>query len=74
MALKDWGTDILAYKIHKDICASNNYFHKRVCVWKGGGGVKQIPVNLLTDVCQRFCITLLCIQKHHMSLQCNVFY
>jgi hypothetical protein len=28
MALKDWGTDILAYKIHKDICASTNYFHK----------------------------------------------
>jgi hypothetical protein len=24
MALKNLGTDILAYKIHKDICASNN--------------------------------------------------
>ena len=50
MALKDWGTDILAYKIHKDICASNNYFHKRVCVWKGGGLNKSLLIYWLMFV------------------------
>jgi len=35
MALKDWGTDIFAYKIHKDLCASKKYFQKKVCVGDG---------------------------------------
>jgi len=67
MPNKDCGTDILAYKIHKDTCASNKYFQKK-------GGLKKFPVNLLTDVCQQFCVIMLCVQKHHMALQSNVFY